>query len=111
MKINPACLFILFVLSSSCLGYVSKHFKIEGIIKSFDKDTVKLKTKTSTFVVPRSTVVTQFDLKEGCPVTALLWPEELRVEGKSAKVSTPESPFTKAELASPSSVKLEQMPK
>ncbi|MBI4403795.1 MAG: hypothetical protein HY537_06530 [Deltaproteobacteria bacterium] len=110
MKIKTS-FFVLILLSSSCLGYVSKSFKLEGIVKSFDKDTVKLKTKTSTFVVPRSTVTTQFDLKAGCPVTALLWPEELKTEGKSAKVSTPESPFTKAELASPSSVRLEQMPK
>ncbi|MBI4404859.1 MAG: hypothetical protein HY537_11895 [Deltaproteobacteria bacterium] len=99
------------IVCNLSFAFVSDSFRVEGIVKSFNKEEVKLKTESTTLSVPRSSVVSRFELKAGCPVTAEVLPEEIKVEGKASKSSGLTSPFAKTHLANPAPVELQEMPK
>ena len=70
-------LYLTFVLSSYGYALVAGPVKIQGIVVSYDKDTVTLKQKNVKIKVPRESIPKKFKLNTGKRVYALLKPEEL----------------------------------
>ena len=53
--------------------------RVEGIIISFDKDSVYFEVDGHPMMVPRSTLLSRYKPKVGCPVTAHVMDEQLIV--------------------------------
>lgn len=78
-------LYLTFVLSSYGYALVAGPAKLQGVVVSYDQNTVTLKQKNGKIKLPRDSIPKKFKLKTGKKVYALLKPEDLNKILRSTK--------------------------
>jgi len=78
-------LYLFLVLSSYGYALVVGPARVQGVVVSYDKDTVTLKQKNGKIKVPRESIPKKFNLKTGKRVYVLLKQEDLK---KALKTTT-----------------------